>query len=198
MLKLITRLAADSKRTVDDELILNWDDRKRGRLRTITVNGRDAGLFLERGKVLQDGELLQAETGEVVRVCSAPETVTTARCDDSLIFARICYHLGNRHVPLQVGPGWIRFQPDYVLEDLVRLYGLEVIQEEAPFEPENGAYGEHASGHGHGHGYGHSHDHDHGDDHHQGHDGHTQPFNVLRLRPLAQPGHARHQDKPHG
>ncbi len=178
MLKLITKLAADAKRTVDDELTLTWDDRKRGRLRTTTASGREVGLFLERGKVLQDGELLQAETGEVIRVRSAAESVTTASCEDSLTFARICYHLGNRHVPLQVGPGWVRFQPDYVLEDLVRLYGLQVLQEQAPFEPENGAYGEHASGHGHGHS--HDHNHDHG-----GHHEHSAGF--LRLRPLIPP-----------
>lgn len=154
MLKVTTKLPAAEQPAVDDELVLTWDERKRGRLRTTTVSGKDIGLFLERGKVLQTGELLQAETGEIIRVISAHEPVTTASCSDPLTFARICYHLGNRHVPLQIGEGWVRFQPDYVLEDLVRLYGLTVIHEDAPFEPENGAYGEHSHGHHH---------HDHGD-----------------------------------
>lgn len=149
MLKVTAKLPAAEQPAVDDELILTWDERKRGRLRATTVSGRDIGLFLERGKVLRTGELLRAETGEVIRVISAREPVTTASCADPLTFARICYHLGNRHVPLQIGNGWVRFQPDYVLEDLVRLYGLEVVQEEAPFEPENGAYGEHSHGHHH-------------------------------------------------
>ena len=154
MLKITTKLPATETPAVDDNLVLTWDDRKRGRLRSATVSGQDIGLFLERGKVLQTGDLLRAESGEVIRVISAPEPVTTASCEDPLTFARICYHLGNRHVPLQVGNGWVRFQPDYVLEDLVKLYGLKVVHEEAPFEPENGAYGEHSHGHHH---------HEHGD-----------------------------------
>ena len=166
MLKVTEKLTPTDKRAAHDELLLTWDDHKRGRLRTTTISGRDVGLFLERGKVLQDGELLQAESGEVLRVVSASEPVTTASCEDPLVFARICYHLGNRHVPLQIGAGWVRFQPDYVLEDLVRIYGLKVVHGAAPFEPENGACGEHSHGHSHHH------------------DDHT----FVRLKPL-QPGH---------
>jgi urease accessory protein len=86
------------------------------------------------------------------------------------LFARACYHLGNRHVPLQVGHGWLRYQNDYVLDDMLRQLGLDVKHEQAPFEPENGAYGEHG-GHSHGHSHGdddhsHSHSHDHGHHHH--------------------------------
>jgi len=147
MLIVSTKLPAPQTLPVDEELVLAWDDRKRGRLRTTTLSGKEVGLFLERGKVLQHGDLLRAETGEVLQVVSASESVTTASTDDPLAFARICYHLGNRHVPLQVGNGWIRFQRDYVLEDLVRLYGLTILHEKAPFEPENGAYGEHGHHH---------------------------------------------------
>lgn len=134
-----------------DELCLPFELRKRGRLRATTTAGRDVGLFLERGKVLVTGDLLRARSGEVVRVKSAAEDVVTAFCDDDLTFARICYHLGNRHVPLQIGPGWVRFQPDHVLEDLVRRYGLCIKRGQVPFEPEQGAYHEHGAQGGHHH-----------------------------------------------
>jgi urease accessory protein len=80
-----------------------------------------------------------------VRVCAAPEAVTTAHAGDPLGLARASYHLGNRHVPLQVGPGWVRYQRDHVLDDMVRGLGLRVVHESARFEPERGAY------HGHAH-----------------------------------------------
>ncbi|AZZ93372.1 urease accessory protein UreE [Hahella sp. KA22] len=135
---------------------LTYDERKRGRLRAQTQSGQDVGLFLERGKTLLDGDLLLAENGDIYAISAAPETVATAQASDPRQFAQICYHLGNRHTPLQIGEFWVRFQPDHVLEDLCRLYGLEVVRESAPFNPENGAYGGH-SGHG-GHHHGHSHD----------------------------------------
>ncbi|WP_431686187.1 urease accessory protein UreE [Hahella sp. NBU794] len=140
---------------------LTYDERKRGRLRAQTQSGEDVGLFLERGKTLLDGDLLLAENGNVYAISAAPETVATAQASEARQFAQICYHLGNRHTPLQIGELWVRFQPDHVLEDLCRLYGLEVVRESAPFNPENGAYGGH-SGHG-GHG-GHHHGHDHSHD----------------------------------
>ncbi|WP_066015121.1 urease accessory protein UreE [Endozoicomonas atrinae] len=159
MLKLIERLPNESK-AFTDELLLPFDERKRGRLKAVTVNGQDAGIFIDRGDVMRDGTLLQAETGEVIRITAANEAVTTARCGDPLTFARACYHLGNRHVPLQIGDNWLRYQIDHVLDEMVTLLGLELDHEQAPFEPENGAY---AKGHSHHH----SHDHGHG--HHEHH-----------------------------
>lgn len=159
MLKLIERLPNESK-AFTDELLLPFDERKRGRLKAVTVNGQDAGIFIDRGEVMRDGTLLQAETGEVIRITAANEAVTTARCGDPLTFARACYHLGNRHVPLQIGDNWLRYQIDHVLDEMVTLLGLELDHEQAPFEPENGAY---AKGHSHHH----SHDHGHG--HHEHH-----------------------------
>lgn len=150
---------------VKDIIRLPFDERKRGRLKTETESGQAVGIFVERGDVMRDGTLLRAESGAVYRVKSADEEVTTASTEDSHLFARACYHLGNRHVPLQVGEGWLRYQNDYVLDDMLRQLGLIVIQEQAPFEPENGAYGEHG-GHSHG---GHSHHHDELDDLSHGH-----------------------------
>ncbi|KEI69486.1 urease accessory protein UreE [Endozoicomonas elysicola] len=161
MLKLIERLPNESK-AFTDELLLPFDERKRGRLKAVTVNGQDAGIFIDRGEVMRDGTLLQAETGEVIRITAANEAVTTARCGDPLTFARACYHLGNRHVPLQIDDNWLRYQIDHVLDEMVRLLGLELDHEQAPFEPENGAY---AKGHSHHH----SHDHGHGHENHEHH-----------------------------
>ena len=83
-------------------------------------------------------------------VRAAEEEVAVVSTEDPWLFARACYHLGNRHVPLQIGDSWLRFQRDHVLEEMVRTLGLAVRHESAPFEPEGGAYGGHR-GHEHGH-----------------------------------------------
>ncbi|WP_062264027.1 urease accessory protein UreE [Endozoicomonas arenosclerae] len=155
MLKLTGRLQETDVQH-NDELLLPFDERKRGRLKAVTTSGREAGIFIERGDVLRDGTLLQAESGEVVLVRASDEEVTTACCDDPLTFSKACYHLGNRHVPLQIGNNWLRYQKDHVLDEMVELLGLQVDHTQAPFEPENGAY---AKGHSHHHHHGeHSHE----------------------------------------
>jgi urease accessory protein len=127
-------------------LTLPFELRQRSRLRTRLDSDEDAGLFLPRGTVLRDGDLLRAENGLVVRVVAAAEDVSTAVIKDPTRLARAAYHLGNRHVPLQIGAGWLRYRHDHVLDAMVEELGLEVIRERAPFEPEAGAY---AGGHGH-------------------------------------------------
>lgn len=148
MLVLVENLGPLRDAATVDSLSLTFEQRSKARLKVVTDNGRDAGLFLERGKVLRDGDVLRSECGRLVAVRSRPEEVRTARCDDWLRFARACYHLGNRHAHLQIGELWLRFQPDSVLEDMVRHLGLECVRETAPFEPESGAY---SSGHAHAH-----------------------------------------------
>jgi urease accessory protein len=128
-------------------LTLPLESRIKSRLRVTLDDGREAGLFLPRGSSLRDGDCLLAEDGTAVRVRAAPETVSEVRCEDPLQLARACYHLGNRHVPLQIAPGLLRYQHDHVLDDMVRGLGLSVTVCQAPFEPEPGAYG----GHGHAH-----------------------------------------------
>ena len=86
---------------------------------------------------------LRATSGLVVEVRAAPEAVSTARADDALLLARAAYHLGNRHVALQLGPGWLRYPHDHVLDNMARELGLTVNREQAPFEPEAGAYQTH-------------------------------------------------------
>ncbi|MDR0280749.1 MAG: urease accessory protein UreE [Paucimonas sp.] len=136
---LLTRRVEEGAATASATLSL--DTRIKSRVRITLDDGRDAGLMLERGQLIRGGELLADEAGgEVVRVVAADEEVSSVYCSDPLALARAAYHLGNRHVPLQVEAGFLRYQHDHVLDDMVRGFGLEVVVEQAPFEPEAGAY----------------------------------------------------------
>jgi urease accessory protein len=130
---------------------LTFEQRTKSRLRVVLDDGREAGIFLERGEALRDGDCLGGADGLIVRVKAAAEQLSTVTCGDPLLLARACYHLGNRHVALQIEPGRLRYLHDNVLDDLVRGLGLQVTVEDASFEPESGAYGSHAHGHGHRH-----------------------------------------------
>lgn len=138
-------------------LTLTLDQRAKSRLRAVLDDGREAGIFLERGGTLRDGDCLASEDGFVVQVKSAAERVSTVAAQDSQLLARACYHLGNRHVALQIDPGRLRYLHDQVLDRMVRRLGLDIVVDDAPFEPEPGAYGgtSHGQGHRHGHGDGH-------------------------------------------
>jgi len=140
---------------VYSSVTLNFDQRVKSRQKVTLDNGEQAGLFLARGTVLQKGNCLQAESGEVIEVKAAAESVSTAYIDDAVMLARACYHLGNRHVALQIGAGFIRYQHDHVLDDMIRGLELTVVVEKAAFEPEAGAYDQHS----HSTGNGQSHEH---------------------------------------
>ena len=137
----------------DASVTLTLDQRSRRRLRVSLDDGREAGIFLERSEGLKDGDRLVSEDGLVVLVRAAPELLSTVRSPDPLLLARACYHLGNRHVALQIEPGRLRYLHDHVLDEMVRGLGLAVTCEQAPFEPEPGAYGRAEGGHGHHHGH---------------------------------------------
>lgn len=114
-------------------------------------DGSEAGLFLDRGSTLRDGDCLAADDGSAVQVRAAPETLSAVDCGDPQLFARACYHLGNRHVPLQIQPGRLCYQHGPVLDALLHGLGLQVGVVQAPFDPEPGAYGGHGPTHGHDH-----------------------------------------------
>jgi urease accessory protein len=185
---MITRRAAKT-RAADESMVLPFDMRSRSRFRTCLRNGEEVGVVLERGQILRGGDLLLAGDGRVIEVIAAVEWVTTVRAEDARLLARAAYHLGNRHVALQINDAWLRYSHDHVLDDMVRGLNAQVIVEQAPFEPEAGAYhgaaGSHSHDHGgdrtggedhahggvHAHGDVHAHggDHTHGEDHAGGH-----------------------------
>lgn len=152
MLLISKRICAQSRHDV--ELVLAVDQRQKSRFRTALSDGEEVGLFLERGHILRDGEYLQADDGRVVIVRAKPEKVLHITCSSDRDLMRVAYHLGNRHVSLQVGEGWVRIADDHVLREMVEGLGAEVKCLDAPFEPEAGAYGGHhhhgdeAGGHG--------------------------------------------------
>ena len=148
MIRLTRKL--DDSAAHQATLTLPLEQRVRSRMRVTLDDGSEAGLFMERGSALRDGDLLSDDDGFTVLIRAAAEPVSTVECSDTLMLVRVAYHLGNRHVPLQIEPGRVRYQHDHVLDDMVRGLGLAVRMEQAPFEPEAGAYG------GHHH---HAHDH---------------------------------------
>ena len=139
-------------------LTLPFELRQKSRLKATLDNCTEVGLMLPRGGLLRGGDLLRAEDGTVVKVIAANESVSKVTHDDPLMRARACYHLGNRHVPLQITQDYICYTHDHVLDEMVIGLGLNVECVMAPFEPEAGAYGG-----------GHKHSHDDSHDHHHAH-----------------------------
>ncbi len=159
---------------VRGQLKLPFESRQKSRLKTKLVSGEDVGLMLPRGEILRGGDLVTASDGRVIEIVAEPEKVLHIETKD---LAKVAYHLGNRHVPVQVGEGFLRIMEDHVLEEMVQKLGAKVSHVEAPFEPEAGAY---AGGHhqhdemGHGgkiHDHHHE-EHEHVHDEHCGHDHH--------------------------
>ena len=142
---------------------LDWDLRQRSRFTASDEQGRELGVVLPRGQVVRGGDVLLAEDGSLLRVVAAPQPVlivTLAVGAPAFDLLRAAYHLGNRHVPLELQPGCLLLEPDSVLAEMLQRMGLRVEETLSGFEPEGGAYSGAAAG-GHGHGPGHSHEHDH-------------------------------------
>ena len=172
-----TRLSAT------DSVALAYDERKRSRLKVTLASGAEAGIFLERGDHLHGGDKLVAEDSSVVvEILAAPEKLIEAVADSPLLFARAAYHLGNRHVPVQILPtengGKLRFQTDHVLAEMAKGLGCSITETLAPFQPESGAYGAHG---------GHRHDDDGtshtGDLHAPGHGPHRSVPKIHQFKP---------------
>jgi len=175
---------------VRGQLKLPFDLRQKSRLRATLVSGEEVALMLPRGEILRGGDLVTASDGRVIEVLAQTEKLLHVECADATALARAAYHLGNRHVPVQVGENFLRLAADHVLEEMLKGLGAKVASVEAPFEPEAGAYGgghhheesghagkihefgvqDHAHDH---HGHDHDHDHDHSScghpDHRHGH-----------------------------
>ena len=171
MLVARERLERLDSATVGDFLLLSYDRRLHTRQRACLEGGEHIALMLPRGTVLRDGDVLRCEGGRLVQVRAAEECISRIASSNPLQLARAAYHLGNRHVPVQVGPGWLAYQHDHVLDGMIAEMGLAVTSLQMPFEPEAGGYrhGEGApSGDRHA-GHSHDHDHDHGHSHAGGH-----------------------------
>ena len=153
-------------------ITLDWDTRQKSRFDATDSTGRALGVFLPRGTVVRGGDVLVAEDGSLVRVEAAPQAVLriTACTEHGSPFdlIRAAYHLGNRHVPIELKPDHLKIEPDHVLADMLRAMHMTVAEVSEPFEPESGAYGDH--GHAHDTAHAHNHDHAHGHDHGHAHD----------------------------
>ena len=149
---------------------LDWDVRQKSRFAATDSAGRELGIFLPRGTLVRGGDVLVAEDGSMVRVIAAPQPVLViTHCKNHgtpFDLTRAAYHLGNRHVPIELQPDHLKIEPDHVLADMLRAMHLIVTEQNLAFEPEGGAY---AAGHGGGHSHG-EHGHGKGHDHHHGHD----------------------------
>ena len=147
---------------------LDWDVRQKSRFDATDSTGRQLGIFLPRGTAVRGGDVLVAEDGSLIRVIAAPQSVLRiTHCTDHgtpYDLIRAAYHLGNRHVPIELKPDHLKIEPDHVLADMLRAMHLIVTAVDEAFEPENGAYA--TGGHAHAaHGHSHDHPHDHGHDH---------------------------------
>ena len=140
------RIVHDLEEPPTTTLSLDFQRRTRARQRVVLDSGEPAALMLKRGELLRGGDCLLAETGRSVRVVAACEPVSTVTCDTAEGLARVAYHLGNRHVALQIGHDFVRYAADHVLDGLVIGLGLEPVASDSPFEPEPGAYAAHRHG----------------------------------------------------
>jgi urease accessory protein len=147
---LLLEALYDGHDAATERLELDFTYRTKSRLRAKLLSGEEVGLFLPRGTILRGGQKLTGRDGRIVEVVAAPEDLLEARCADALGLARAAYHLGNRHVAVEIGADaageWLRIQADHVLQGMLAGLGATVTAMRAPFEPEAGAY---AYGHQH-------------------------------------------------
>ena len=156
---------------------LDWDVRQKSRFQVEDSSGRVLSVFLQRGHVVRGGDVLVADDGSLVRIEAAPQALlritTCPQHGTPFDLIRAAYHLGNRHVPIELKPDHLQIEPDAVLADMLRSMHLIVNKVDAAFEPEGGAYGAHHGGSGHSHDDGHDrahapasqHAHQHGHEH---------------------------------
>jgi urease accessory protein len=162
-----------------DTVVLDFDDRHRRRMAMTGTRGLEFLLDLENAVALRGGDALVLEDGRLIEVVAAPEPLVEIRGADPLHLVRVAWHLGNRHLPTQIMAKGLRIRRDHVIEAMVTGLGARIIEIEAPFDPEGGAYAaphthaedHHAHDHG-SHDHGHHHDHGHDQHHHDEHCGH--------------------------
>ncbi len=156
------------KLEIKGSIELPFETRQKSRFKATLVSGEEVGVMLPRGEILRGGDLVTTSDGRIIGVVAQPEKVLHVEAATSAALAKIAYHLGNRHVPVEVGDGYLRLGDDHVLERMLGGLGARVSRITAPFEPEAGAYG--GAGHEHGAAKIHDHHHEHDHDHHDEHD----------------------------
>ena len=172
---VLRELCPDSETDAATEprsLTLPFQRRRLSRQRARLDDGEDVAIVLPRGTVLREGSVLRGDAGERIQVRARAERVSRIGSDDVLLLTRAAYHLGNRHVAVQIEKGRLSYLHDHVLDDLVLGLGLRVTVVEVPFEPESGAYAGYDARHDHEHVHEHSHSADHG---HAGSDSESVP-----------------------
>lgn len=150
MIELNAKLARDADVKLAGRLRLPYELRQKSRLLTHLESGEEARLMLPPGTILRSGDLLSATDGRTIAVVAEPERTLQADCASPQELARAAYHLGNRHVAVEIGDGWLRISEDHVLRQMLIGLGLSVSDCIAPFEPEAGAYGHHHASATHG------------------------------------------------
>jgi len=176
---------------VKGALRLPFEQRQKSRLHAHLESGEEVALMLPRGEILRGGDLVTASDGRIIEVVADVEKLVHVECESPQALARAAYHLGNRHVPVEIGANYLRINYDHVLEEMLKGLGAKVSVIESAFEPEAGAYGgghqhgemghggkihefgephDHAHEHGHDHHHDHAHDHDHDHCDHPDHD----------------------------
>ena len=146
-----------------DTVTLAFDDRFRRRIRLTGDHGTEFLLDLAEAAVLRDGDGLKLEDGGVIGVRAAAEDLAEITGEN---LSRVAWHIGNRHLPAEIGAGRILIRDDHVIVDMLIGLGARVRRVRAPFNPEGGAYGQHNHDPNHPHAHGHDHDHAHGHHHH--------------------------------
>ncbi len=130
-----------------DTVELTFDTRQKSRFRATLADGTDIGVDLPRTGILRSGSFIATNDGDILRVDAKPEQLMQVTADTDFELLKAAYHLGNRHVPLMLTPYALYFEPDHVLAEMVEGLGLQVKQVEHAFEPESGAYAQHAHDH---------------------------------------------------
>jgi urease accessory protein len=165
VVQVVTSPGADARRI--DSVILNSEERRLQTGHFTGVNGTRIGVTLPEPILLRNGDALELDDGSLVDVVIEPEPLVEIRGHDLMHVARLAWHLGDRHVPVEIFPNRLRMRPDGALEAMLKGLGARLAPIEAPFDPEGGAYTQHPHAHDH---HGHHHDDGHGHDHHHHHD----------------------------
>src|SRR5436189_6126739 len=169
-MRRVVRVVNSSQRAPIDSVVVKADQRRVQTAHLTGVTGTPIALMLPEAVLLRNGDALELDDGNTVDVVVEPEPLVEIRGNDLTHLARLAWHLGDRHVPVQIFANRLRMRPDTALEKMLKALGARLAQIEAPFDPEGGAYALRPTHDHHGHDHSHDHPRDHGHHHHHKHD----------------------------